>query len=427
MKKLLCSIPALFAVLSVSAQSAAEIRQIDSLYYCELYRPYPVEKISDDAPAPKGYKPFYISHLGRHGCRWTVHRRLYDEPLDIFAAAHKAGELTATGERFYADWQRVAADAEGRCGDLSPLGAAEHKGIAQRMYRSYPEVFVTRKGKPAHVDCRSTIVPRCILSMAAFANELSRLAPEADITMEASNANAYYLAAYSGLNSIKNEATHISDSVRRANMPDPSRFVASLFAEGSLVANDRIKDAGEFMYEMYLANAILLATPHVGISTFDYLFTEDELAALWRCCNMRRYILTGPSARFVESVRSGARPLLRNIIETANRAIATGDEQATLRFAHDATIIPIVNLLGIGCGAKVTDDYATIGYDWQVNTVSPMASNVQLVFFRNKAGDILVKVLFCARVQRLVAEAGEPVDSYYYRWDDLRKFLESRL
>ena len=47
--------------------------------------------------------------------------------------------------------------------------------------------------------------------------------------------------------------------------------------------------------------------------------------------------------------------------------------------------------------------------------------------FRNKAGDILVKVLFCEREQRLVEAVGEPVNGCYYRWADLRKFLESQL
>lgn len=425
MKRTLLLIFTLLAAATVLAQTAEELKKIDPLYYFELYRPYPVENISDNAPAPKGYKPFYISHLGRHGCRWNVLKRLYDEPLALFAAAHEAGELTAVGERYYADWQRIATDAEGRYGDLSPLGAEEHRGIAHRMYCSYPEVFETHKDKKAHIDCRSTTVPRCILSMASFAGELARLAPEADITMEASAANAYYLAAYADLNSIKDEAKPLSDSVRRANMPDQQRFINSLFRDGSRVAKERIKDTNDFMYDMYLANAILGATPHVGISTLDYLFTDNELAALWRCSNMRRYILTGPSAHFVDAVRGGAKPLLHNIIETADRAIATGDEQATLRFAHDVTIIPLVNLMGIECGSQVTDNYQHI--DWKVNIVTPMAANIQLIFFKNKAGDVLVKVLFCERPQILDKEVGTPTAKYYYRWSDLKKYLEAKL
>lgn len=426
MKHILLLVLTFFATASAWAQSAEEISQIDPLYYYELYRPYPVERIADNTPAPKGYKPFYISHLGRHGSRWNVLRRLYDEPLALFAEAHRAGELTATGERFYADWQRIAADAQGRYGDLSPLGAEEHRGIANRMYHSYPEVFTTHKGKPAHIDCRSTTVPRCILSMASFAGELARLAPEADIAMEASAANAHYLAAFADLNSIKDEAKPLSDSVRRANMPDQQRFIRSLFRDGSRMAAS-IKDTNDFMYDMYLANAILAATPHTGILTLEYLFTTNELAVLWRCSNMRRYILTGPSAHFVDAVRGGAKPLVRNIIESADRAIATGDEQATLRFGHDVTIIPLVNLLGIECGSTVTDDYATIGYKWQVDVVTPMASNVQMVFFRNKAGDVLVKVLFCEREQRLDKAVGEPVNGCYYHWKDIRNYLEKKL
>ena len=31
-------------------------------------------------PAPKGYKPFYLSHYGRHGSRFMIGNKAYDVP-----------------------------------------------------------------------------------------------------------------------------------------------------------------------------------------------------------------------------------------------------------------------------------------------------------------------------------------------------------
>ena len=99
--KLLLSLLLLLFVDTTSAQSLSEIAAFDKEYKYELYRPYPVENIDRvHTPAPKGYKPFYISHLSRHGSRWHSSFKSYRKPLEILVAADKAGELTELGKRF---------------------------------------------------------------------------------------------------------------------------------------------------------------------------------------------------------------------------------------------------------------------------------------------------------------------------------------
>ena len=51
--------------------------------------------------APKGYKPFYISHYSRHGSRYYWNERLYPELDTLLVTAHRRHQLTAEGERFY--------------------------------------------------------------------------------------------------------------------------------------------------------------------------------------------------------------------------------------------------------------------------------------------------------------------------------------
>ena len=49
-------------------------------------------------PSPKGYKPFYISHYGRHGSRYAWNSKTYTLMHEVLSAAHEAGKLTPRGE-----------------------------------------------------------------------------------------------------------------------------------------------------------------------------------------------------------------------------------------------------------------------------------------------------------------------------------------
>ena len=407
-----------FAALYATAQSAEQVATFDKDYKYELYRPYPVENIDAElTPAPKGYKPFYMSHLARHGSRWHSSSKTYNFTLNALKAADKAGELTALGKRYLDDMEIIAADAKNRSGELSPVGFEQHRGLAKRMVDNYPEIF----HKNSYIDCRSTIVPRCILSMASAVRQITSMVPSAKIRMESSESNTY-LKAYGGLNAVKDEAERLSDSLQVAYMPDIEPFLSRIFTKTQDI------NKSKFAHYSFLMGAILGSTPVEGVDNLDYLFTEEERAAIWRASNIRRYALTGPSKPFGEVIISGIYPFVENVITTADRAIATGDEQATLRFAHDVTVIPFSAILGIQCANTVTNDWDNVSYKWRINEVTPMAANIQMVFYRSKKSDeILVKILHNEREQILDSAVATPVESVYYRWSDIRSYLLSKI
>ncbi|MBR2962461.1 MAG: histidine-type phosphatase, partial [Alistipes sp.] len=142
-----------------------------------------------------------------------------------------------------------------------------------------------------------------------------------------------------------------------------------------------------------------------------------------RASNIRRYALTGPSKPYLSAIIEGIKPFVRNVIECADRAIAEGDYQATLQYAHDVTIIPFVKFMGIECGNLTTDDYANVGYKWRINEVTPMATNIQLIFYRNKQNDILVKIMHNEREQIIDPTIAKPVEGVYYQWGELREYM----
>ena len=148
-------------VLIASAQSAREDFKKDTHLSASNYLAYPGPTQGALTPAPDGKKPFYISHYGRHGSRYLVNSDEYKQPYDILKAADEAGKLTPLGKDVLRRVKMIKDEAYNRYGELTPLGALQHRQIAKRMYERFPEVF---EGE-ANIDAKSTIVIRCILSM----------------------------------------------------------------------------------------------------------------------------------------------------------------------------------------------------------------------------------------------------------------------
>lgn len=108
-----------------------------------VYYAYPAPGVQ--TKAPKGYEPFYISHFGRHGSRWLISDEEYIRVMEVFEKAHQAGKLTPLGEDVRKRLAIVWADAEGRGGDLSPVGVDQQRGIAERMYQAFPKSLKVRR------------------------------------------------------------------------------------------------------------------------------------------------------------------------------------------------------------------------------------------------------------------------------------------
>ena len=395
---------------STPAEIAENPERAAGIYHPYEYLPGPA------APVPAGYTPFYISHYSRHGSRYHASASTYTEPLEILRKAAGEGILTPKGREVLAKAESLAAGAEGRYGDLSPRGVAEHRAIAGRMYAAYPAVFSTRKGRVCRIESRSTQVPRCMLSMAAFNERLKELNPAIRITRDASVRDFGYMAYGPSMSASSAAALKVADSLFGARM-NPGRVMKSLFTDPA-----GIGDPVKLMRQLYILTSVIQDADHLGIEPFYDIFTDRDLYDLWACENVRRYLQMGPSARFGDPIVADAKSLLRNIVETAREVVeGRSDLAASLRFGHDVFVIPLVALLGVeGASARVEslDDVASA---WSVEKVSPMAANVQFVFFRNaKTGDVRVRVLLNERDARLPV-AGGP----YYPWKDLEQYCES--
>lgn len=420
MKRLIFLTLLLCAGLDLRAQDCEQLSGMDSLYFCDVYKPYPEPQGVTYTKPPKGFEAVYISHLGRHGSRWQSTEENYERVLRVFESAHKEGGLTPQGERLLSDLRVMTNHAKGHGGELSPLGVMQHRGIARRMYGNFPRLFL-RSG--CRVDARSTSVLRCVLSMANFCTELQKCcACSVDYLTSASN--DYYLQAHLVYPPLSDEVKATAKEASRYFRVDTRAVISRFFKDGSFPEKmDRTKFTD---YLFGLVAGVRSARPD-GISDIDYVFTAQEKCLLSQKLNAKRYFMAGPSEGASTEILRTLVPVLENIVTTADKALAGEGEDVTLRFVHDIQILPFPALIGLQEGSYSTSDYRTLSLHWRSSALSPMAANYQLIFYRNSQGEVLVKVLYNEREMKFLEGTLEARNSFYYPWKELRSMWCRRI
>ena len=422
MKKLLfTAIISLFAITTI-AQSVQEDLKRDIRYSAsnQMAYPTPTQALT---PAPEGYKPFYISHYGRHGSRYLINPKDYSYPHEVLKSADSAGVLTPLGKNVLKRYEIIIQEADNRYGELTPLGAEQHRQIARRMYERFPEVF---EGN-VWVDAKSTVVIRCILSMTNELTELTRLNPKLRIRHDASMHDMYYMN-FNDKELLKKKWNKESNDVYEKYFKEMVNYdyaFCQLFTDTSFVW--RKADARKFYEKLFhTANNLQNLEARKKVTLYD-LFTDEDIYNNWRVANMWWYLgygfsqLNGGKQPYVQ------RNLLRKIIEEADSCIVLQNPGATLRFGHETMVMPLTVLMGLNGYDLVTDDYAHLDQKGWVNyRIFPMGANIQLVFYRRNTGnkDVLVKVLLNEN------EATLPIKSNtapYYKWSEVRQYYLDKI
>ncbi|MCQ2228751.1 MAG: histidine phosphatase family protein [Bacteroidales bacterium] len=405
--------------LNATAQTAFEElkenpQKAGGVYYAY---PGPTSTLTD---VPEGYEPFYISHYGRHGSRYLLNDNDYKRVLDILRKADEMNVLTETGKSALSRMEEIWKEAEFHGDELAPLGKRQHRGIAERMYSNYPQVF---KGN-SHITARSTTSMRVAISMMAFCERLKELNSQLDIDWETSRKNMSYLnyhtKRYEDLKRDRNGWTkkHGEFCSRGIN---PDRFTSQLVTDTAFFRQAKVHPSMLMsgMFEI----AIDLQDMETEVSLFD-LYTPEEIFECWRNGNSWFYHCDADSPHNQGTAIESTRNLLANFVERADLAIEGKGESATLRFGHDGNIIPLAAIMQLkDCDAR-EEDIHSVDKVWHNYYVSPMAANIQLIFFKNAKGDVILKFLHNEN------ETSIPVktDMFpYYHWNDVRAFFMSKL
>ena len=97
MNKLFTLMLALAVTLTVAGQQVKQEISENKCLSGSNHLAYPGPSQERLTPAPKGYRPFYISHYGRHGSRYLIGQDEYDVPVKVLARADSMGKLTPLG------------------------------------------------------------------------------------------------------------------------------------------------------------------------------------------------------------------------------------------------------------------------------------------------------------------------------------------
>lgn len=363
--------------------------------------------------APKGYKPFYISHYGRHGSRYYWNEKLYKNIDTLLTKAHTLNQLTAEGEAFRQKFMAAKKELNTGWSELTQLGWEQHQGIARRMYNDFPQVF--RKG--GNVLAVSSLVGRCVISMSGFCQELVQCNPKIEIREQSSRFTLNAVVPTDKQNPDRKEYPECKPRFE-SNMDKfkvDTTIVQTVLSRVFTTTDSLTAPADEvvdWLSELYTS---LPSIDHEGM--MGSIISDQEVADIWEYSNLGTY-------SWLFSGRYIVIPIIEDIIQKADDVLAgRSDRIADLRFGHDSFIGPLTVLLGInGADLDPEDPYEVKNcyQSWE----TCMASNIQLVFYRGKksADDILVKLLLNGE------EATLPVPTTqapYYRWSDFRQYYKA--
>lgn len=415
---------AIVAIATTTAQTTKERIFEDPRLAGGVYRPYPTE-FKAQTPAPKGYEAFFISHYGRHGSRFIEFNQEFDMILSVFEGAAQQNMLTPFGAETYTKLLAAAKMCQGRAGDLTPLGVEQHEQIATRMVENYPSIF----RKSPEVTAISTTVPRCLLSMNAFTNQLIRLNPDVNISLL--DTGHPYMPILNPLSGVR--TTPLAKRVDQYRWPhaewvkewnvfrdkhiDNSRMLGALFKAEFIPT---IKEVELFSMHLFRNIASFGGTPAADID-FSKVFTMEETYRWWRVINIRLYVERGNSGIGGGFISEISDVLLYHFLTDAQQRVTDGKPAVSLRFGHDGCIMTLLGAMGItGWSQRVEnwEEVENVCCDFTI----PMASNFQWVFYRHKrSGDVLVKMMLNEEELELPLQSDV---APYYRWTDVEAYCK---
>lgn len=382
--------------------------------FAGVYAPYTFES-GRVTPAPKGYEAFYISHIGRHGSRYAVDSPYVNRGLAPLLRADSLDILTPRGKSLLRDLVTLDSLSHGLYGFLCGRGYVEHEGIAMRMAKDYPQVF---RGRDS-VFCQSTHVPRCIQSSWSFCITLKGVYPKLAFRQVAGE------RYFEVLCNVK------SPDARRIVRPggvmmkkyleesfDLDGFLSSIFTDKKAASLLNFKPTN--LLECIYTNGAMAR--YLGVPTLSEFLSPEESEMVARAYNAKLFVNNCASAESGSARALSSAPLLEDVLARADAAVAGNKIAADLRFTHDSGIMPYLSLIKLK-GYEFAYSYDEARANWNATELIPMGTNVQMVFYRNRGGKTLVKLLLNEKESSIPALGPGP----YYDWEVLRACLRQSI
>jgi hypothetical protein len=401
---------------SLQAQDVRALLRENPERLANIHHSYEPPEAIVDTPAPEGYEPFYLSHYGRHGSRYHTSMRAVLRVSTILDTLGMLGCLTEEGQALRDELNSLARFHEGQSGNLTTRGGLEHQGISQRLYERVPSLFHQQERN--RVVAVSSSSQRCIQSLANFSLKLSGNAPQLQFTVYAGERFMKFLAPGSTIPLNPSHFT-ICDSVMTARF-DPARVMKAWFTDPWFAAQHlgRFTVHRFIYYVFYAANIGQCLKLDYDVPDIYRHFTEEELYELWYVDDIANYNYFANTVENLCRYDMTGQGVLVDIVEKADAAMAGNDIAADLRFGHDSGLMSLWTFLRMEkCEVpRPMAEGPEIG--WYCFREMPMGSNLQMIFYKNRKDDVIVKIL--RNEQEVVIPSLKPWKGPYYKWKDLR-------
>lgn len=372
-------------------------------------------------PAPAGFKPFYINGYFRHGARQI------DDPVTyvrIYACMEKAFEtdnLTPFGQEMYKRLAGMKQNVYYHEGDLTQIGYRQLREMGSRMVENYPGAF--RHG--AYLKANATNVLRVAASMQSFVQGVTSKRPYLQwAEIDNSKAHLTTVHPYGTQCPTKKPIdvrlySHDSPwyrlySAYRAERINPDEFLSRIFKDIEPVKAEY--EPYDLEWRFWLMACVQQCLDR-NVPMWD-LFTEEEILAWAEVENYCFYLQKSKDSSNFGRGWGLAAYTLRHIIEESAKDIKLGRHGANLNFGHDGTVTCLLVNLDADNWGKTAEKPEDVLDTWQYWDI-PMGSNIQFIFYRNDAEEVIVKVMLNEKDVTLPLKQ---IAKGFYRWDEFQKY-----
>ena len=361
-------------------------------------------------PAPKGYKPVYLSHYGRHGSRCDGGFAGYDYVLEALKQAQAEGILTEDGAALLEETRKVIAEWDCCPAHLTERGVYEEQELGRRVYKANKDIF--KKGNKK-VRVELSTVPRSIISMSAFTTTMASLQPDLNFSYDCGE--RYFGYIDNGFSSPHRKVSKkLMEEMLSRESPDFDALFSRLFTDaerGKVLAVDKER-FNKYVWQIAKTAQASGLTENV----FRHL-PEEVTYYYWNKTVHEIYFNHGNSVECGADRMARTEPLVRDILTKAEEALTQGTVCADLKFGHDFPLMATAGYFGLEeVGARLSFD--EIAEKWYNPRNIPLASNMQLVFYRNAKGRVLVKFVYNG-VERHLYDL-KAVETVYYDWEEVK-------
>lgn len=424
MRGLVSSLLVILAACSVYARDMSKEDLVQSLRdnhhrAAAGHNPYEHPEYKDTR-APRGYKPVYVTHYSRHGSRYQGSRHSFENVLPTLDTLARHDLLTPAGDSLRFELHLMYEAHDDKVSLLTQKGSREQAAIAGRLYHRVSGLFSQKHNRM--VSCVSTSADRCLQSMANFGTAIKGAGPDLEITYETgADKLLHYLAPRVSKEERSFVSSHyipLQDSLLSVSSA-PASVAARLFRDPAKASS--YHNGSKFIYEIFEAaqgaGCLDIDVDPLRFFSAEELYEFLEIRNLYFCANY------GPLSPTKALREKAVFPLARGIVLQADAALAGNGHCADFRFGHDGGMGPLLMVIGVEGFDRPVDPHKALS-QWQAWRYIPMCSNLQMIFYRNRKDDVLVK--FLRNESEAHVPALTPVETVYYRWQDVRRHILKR-